>query len=182
MLKKFKRKIHKYVSPYCVCTKSFHEKSTYRLAYVRKINFGAKNKIFYGTCFVFFTPTMCNVIFSRNFTNAYGLWRCTCEIFRFNFLKLRNIIFWHREHMHIGAELNSDKEYLILWATQKQQIWISLWTVHILDPQKVSEFVIWAARNVFKGDLTSAVRHEYWWWWIQRLVIRLFSLQPCVVN
>jgi hypothetical protein len=44
--------------------------------------------------------------FRKTFTNTYGLWRCTCEIFRFNFLTLRNIIFWHREHMHMGAELN----------------------------------------------------------------------------
>jgi hypothetical protein len=42
-----------YVFTCCVCTKSFHEKSTCRLAYVKWTNFGAKNKIFYGTCFVF---------------------------------------------------------------------------------------------------------------------------------
>jgi hypothetical protein len=44
--------------------------------------------------------------FRKTFTNAYGLLRCICEIFRLNFLTLRNIIFWHREHMHMGAELN----------------------------------------------------------------------------
>jgi hypothetical protein len=31
--------------------------------------------------------------FRKTFTNTYGLWRCTCEIFRLNFLTLRNIIF-----------------------------------------------------------------------------------------
>jgi hypothetical protein len=30
------------------------------LAYVKKTNFGANNKIFYGTCFVFFTPITCD--------------------------------------------------------------------------------------------------------------------------
>jgi hypothetical protein len=91
MLRKFKWKICTYVSTCCVCIKSFYEKSTYRLAYVKKTNFGAKNKTFYDKCFFFFTPTTCNVVFSRNFTNAYGLWRCTRESFHLNFLTLQNI-------------------------------------------------------------------------------------------
>jgi hypothetical protein len=53
MLKKFKQKIRTYAFTCCVCTKWFHKKLTCRLAYVRKTNFGAKNKTFYGTCFVF---------------------------------------------------------------------------------------------------------------------------------
>jgi hypothetical protein len=47
---KFKRKIRTYVFTCCVCTKSFHDKSTCRLAYVKKKNFGAKNKTFYVQC------------------------------------------------------------------------------------------------------------------------------------
>jgi hypothetical protein len=67
MLKKFKRKIHTYVFTCCVCTKSFYEKTTCHLAYVKKLNFDAKKKTLYHTCFVFFTPITCNVIFSQNF-------------------------------------------------------------------------------------------------------------------
>jgi hypothetical protein len=33
----------------------------------KKSNFDANKKTFYGICFIFFTPTTCNVIFSRNF-------------------------------------------------------------------------------------------------------------------
>jgi hypothetical protein len=56
-----------YVFTCYVCTKSFYEKLTCHLAYVKKTNFDAKKKILYHTCFVFFTPTTCNVIFSQNF-------------------------------------------------------------------------------------------------------------------
>jgi hypothetical protein len=45
MLKKFKRKFCTYAFTCYVCTKSFHEKPTCRLAY-KKTNFGAKNKTF----------------------------------------------------------------------------------------------------------------------------------------
>jgi hypothetical protein len=38
-----------------MCAKSFHEKLTCRLAYVKKINFVAKNKTFHGTCLSFYT-------------------------------------------------------------------------------------------------------------------------------
>jgi hypothetical protein len=56
--------------------------------------------------FCLFTLITCNIVFSRNFTNTYELWRCICEIFHLNFLTLRNIFFLHRKHMHMGAELN----------------------------------------------------------------------------
>jgi hypothetical protein len=32
---------------------------------LKKTNFGAKNKIFYGTCFVFFIPATYNVVFCK---------------------------------------------------------------------------------------------------------------------
>jgi hypothetical protein len=44
------------MSSYCMCIKSFYEKSTCRLAYVKKMKFGVKNKAWYETCFIFFTP------------------------------------------------------------------------------------------------------------------------------
>jgi ribosomal protein S21 len=44
MLKKFKRKIHTYVLTCCMCTKSFYEKPTYHLVYVKKTNFDGKKR------------------------------------------------------------------------------------------------------------------------------------------
>jgi hypothetical protein len=65
-----------------------------------------------STCFVFFTPIMCNIFFSQNFTNVYGLWRCIYEIFRLNFLILQNMFFSQNMFFFsigsicFGAELN----------------------------------------------------------------------------
>jgi hypothetical protein len=52
-----------YVFTCCMCTKLFYKKPTCRLTYVKKINFDANKKTFYGIYFVFFTPITCNVIF-----------------------------------------------------------------------------------------------------------------------
>jgi hypothetical protein len=46
ILKKSKQIFFTYVFTYYVCTKSLHEKTTYRLAYVKKIKFGAKIRYF----------------------------------------------------------------------------------------------------------------------------------------
>jgi hypothetical protein len=75
-------------SSHIVCAQSRFTKIVLSFVLRKKTNFDAKNKTFYGTYFVFFTPTTCNVVFSPNYTKAYGLWRCTCEIFRLNFLTL----------------------------------------------------------------------------------------------
>jgi hypothetical protein len=80
MLKKFKQKIHTYIFTCCVCTKSFYEKPTCHLAYVKKINFDAKKKTLYHICFVFLHRPRAMSFFCKTFTNAYGLWTCTCEI------------------------------------------------------------------------------------------------------
>jgi hypothetical protein len=50
---KIKQKVCSYMFTCYVHTKSFHEKSTCRLACAKNKN-GAKNKAFYGTCFIIF--------------------------------------------------------------------------------------------------------------------------------
>jgi hypothetical protein len=62
--------------------------------------------------------------FHKTFTNTYGLWRCTCEIFRLNFLTLKNIIFWHREHMHMGAELRGVLAPGSRWSRNLDRAWV----------------------------------------------------------
>jgi hypothetical protein len=60
----------------------------------KKKNFDAKKKTLYHTCFVFFTPTTCNVIFSQNFYKRIWImkmymWNFSFEFFdtpKYNFL------------------------------------------------------------------------------------------------
>jgi hypothetical protein len=149
MLKKFKQKIYTYVFTYYVCTKLFYEKPTCHLAYVKKTNFDAKKKILYHTCFIFFTPRAVS-FFRKTFTNAYGLWRCICEIFCLNFLTLRNIIFWHREHMHMGAELNFRSSCFCAFLTASLSISLLTFT-KILDP-RISITLI-PIYSIYKPDI-----------------------------
>jgi hypothetical protein len=65
MLKKLKQKICVYISTCYVCTKSFHEKPTCHLSCVKKREFGAKNKAFYKTCFIFFASITKILVFHK---------------------------------------------------------------------------------------------------------------------
>jgi hypothetical protein len=62
-----------YVFTCYVCTKSFYEKPTCHLAYVKKTNFDAKKKhcIIYVLSFLHRPRAM--LFFCKTFTNAYGL-------------------------------------------------------------------------------------------------------------
>jgi hypothetical protein len=55
MSKRLKQKIHTYIFTCYVSTKLFHEKSTCRVACVKKQKFGPKNKACHKINFVFFT-------------------------------------------------------------------------------------------------------------------------------
>jgi hypothetical protein len=94
MLKKFKWKIHTYVFTCCVCTKSFYEKPTCHLTYVKKTNFDAKKKTLYYTCFVFFTPTTCNVIFLQNFYERIWIMKMYMWNFSFKFFNTQKYKFF----------------------------------------------------------------------------------------
>jgi hypothetical protein len=55
-------------------------------------NFGAKNKTFYGTCFIFFTPITCNVFFRKTLRTHMNYGDVLVDFF-LKKLTLRNLYF-----------------------------------------------------------------------------------------
>jgi hypothetical protein len=58
-----------------------HKKSTCCLGYIKKINFGAKNKIFYGTCFVILHWPCAMSFFAKLYKRIWIM-----EMYMWNFL------------------------------------------------------------------------------------------------
>jgi hypothetical protein len=85
------------------------------------------------------------LFFCKTFTNAYGLWRCTCEIFRLNFLTLRNIIFWHREHMQSRIEFPPIATRSCWWetSTNGDGTWLDVQTAMYLSKQRLNWSELW---------------------------------------
>jgi hypothetical protein len=91
-VKKLKQKIHTYIFTCYMPTKSLHDKSTYHVACVKKIKFGAKHKAFHMPIFDFLHRPQNVSVFGETLQT-----RLDCEYvnanFLSNFLTFRNMFF-----------------------------------------------------------------------------------------
>jgi hypothetical protein len=87
-----------------VFAKLFHEKLILFVSCVKKLQFGAQNKLFTRHLLVIFTQDTKNVGFVRNYT--HGLLTYTREIFVRNFCDILKCFSRWQKHKHLRSKLH----------------------------------------------------------------------------